>query len=98
LEPVSTTLFSLFKGNPNRREWVIACLEGTWAKLLGDRLAAVCRPVRFDDSDLSIEILEREWYPVFQSVKEELLDKLRAATAGEVRAITFKMQSLTGSR
>jgi hypothetical protein len=90
-------LFSLFKEKPNHGQWVIACLEGAWPKLLGDRLAAVCRPVRFENADLLIEVLDREWDQAVKSVKPALLEKLRAATANEVKTITFSRQSIAGN-
>jgi len=97
LEPVFGMLFSLFKEKPNHGQWVIACLEGAWPKLLGDRLAAVCRPVRFENADLLIEILDREWDQAVKSVKPALLEKLQAATANEVKTITFSRQSIVGN-
>ena len=98
LEPLSNVLFSLFKGKPNHGQWVVACLEGAWPKLLGDRLAAVCRPVRLENADLLIEILDHEWDQAVRSVKQTLIEKLQAATANEVKTITFSRQSLVGSR
>ena len=97
MEPVFGMLFSLFKEKPNHGQWVIACLEGAWPKLLGDRLAAVCRPVRFENADLLIEILDSEWDQAVKSVKPALLEKLRAATANEVKTITFSRQSIVGN-
>ena len=97
MEPVFGMLFSLFKEKPNHGQWVIACLEGAWPKLLGDRLAAVCRPVRFENADLLIEILDREWDQAVKSVKPALLEKLQAATANEVKTITFSRQSIVGN-
>ena len=97
MEPVFGMLFSLFKEKPNHGQWVIACLEGAWPKLLGDRLAAVCRPVRFENADLLIEILDREWDQAVKSVKPALLEKLQAATANEVKTITFSRRSIVGT-
>jgi hypothetical protein len=97
LEPLSGVLFSLFRGRPNHGQWVIACLEGTWPKLLGDRLSAVCRPVRLENADLLIEILDSEWDQAVKSVKDTLLDKLRAATADEVKTISFSRQPVVDS-
>ena len=91
-------MFSLFREKPNHGQWVLACLEGAWQKLLGERLAAVCRPVRFENADLSIEILDSEWEQAVKGVKEALLEKLRTATADEVRTITFSRQLVSGSR
>jgi hypothetical protein len=98
LEPLFGVLFSLYKGKPNHGPWVIACLQGAWSKLLGERLGAVCRPARLEDSDLRIEILDQQWESAVKSVKSELLEKLRTATANEVKTISFGRQSAGDSR
>ncbi len=82
-------MFSLFKGQANHEKWVLACLEGAWPKLLGEKLAAVCRPVHFQDASLQIEILDGAWEQAMKGVKGAVLEKLQAATAGEVRTISF---------
>jgi hypothetical protein len=92
LEPLFGVLYSLYKGQPNHGHWVVSCLEGSWPRILGERLAGVCRPVSFENSDLRIEILDREWDKAMQSVKQALLEKLRAATASEVKSISFSQQ------
>lgn len=89
LEPLFGVLFSLFRGQPNHGQWVVACLEGAWPKILGDKLAGVCRPVRLENADLLIEICNREWESAVKSVHAELLQKLRSATENEVRTISF---------
>jgi hypothetical protein len=89
LEPLFHVLYSLYKGQPTHGQWVVACLEGSWSKLLGERLAAVCRPASFENSELRIEILDQEWNQAMQSVKPVLLEKLRTATANEVKSISF---------
>ena len=92
-------LFSLYRGTPQHGEWVIGCLKGAWPKLLGGKLAGVCRPVRFENSKLIIEILDPDWEEAVKSVQPALLEKLRTATAGEVRRITVdSRQSAVGSR
>jgi hypothetical protein len=91
LEKVSSILFSLYRGTPDYGEWIISCLNSAWLKLLGNRLATVCRPARFDGSTLEIEILENDWKAAIKSVEAELLEKLRATTAGEVKKIKFSM-------
>jgi len=67
---------------------VVSCLQGAWPKLLGDKLAAVCKPVSFEGSTLAIEILEPQWEEAVRSVRPELLEKLRSATSGQVAKIT----------
>jgi hypothetical protein len=87
VEQLCGVLFSLHRGTPKHGEWVIACLTGAWSRLIGDRLAAACRPVRFKDSALTIEVLDINWVEAVKSVKPELMKKLRTATAGEVKNI-----------
>ena len=98
MESLFNVLFSVRKGMPDHGQWVVACLQGAWPKLLGDRLAAVCRPVGLEDSDLQIEILDQGWEQALKSVKTELVDKLRSATANEVKTVSFSRQSLVVSR
>ena len=87
MEPLFGLLFSLHRGTPQYGDWVVACLQGAWPKLLGERLAAACRPARFNGSKLVVEILDGAWADALKSVEPELLEKLRTATAGEVKAI-----------
>jgi hypothetical protein len=87
LEKVFGVLFSVWRGAPNQGEWVIACLRGAWPKILGERLAAVSAPVSFDGSILVIEIKDPQWEEAFRSVRPTLLEKLRCATAGEIKRI-----------
>ena len=82
-------MFSLFRGKANHEKWVLACLEGAWPKLLGERLATICRPAHFQDANLQIEILDSAWDQAMNGVKEAVLKKLRTATADEVRTISF---------
>ncbi len=98
MEPLTGVLYSLYRGTPNHGQWVLTCLEGAWPKLLGDRLALVCRPSRFENGTLSVEILDHEWVSAVKSVRESLVEKLRTATAGEVKSLTFSRQLAVGSR
>jgi hypothetical protein len=98
VEPLFGVLFSLNKGKSNHGEWVIACLQGAWPKLLGERLAAVCRPARLEGANLQIEILDQAWESAVRSVKAEVVERLRTATADEVRSVSFSRQPAAGSR
>jgi len=98
LEPLFRVLYSLYKGQPNHGQWVVACLEGSWPRIVGERLAAVCRPASFENSELRIEILDREWDAAVREVKPALLEKLRTETANEVKNISFVRESFPGSR
>jgi uncharacterized membrane protein len=90
MEPVSGILFSLYRGTQHHGEWIVACLEGAWPGIMGERLAKVCRPLAFKDFDLVVEITDAAWERALRSVKKNIAEKLRAATSGEVRSITLK--------
>jgi hypothetical protein len=100
LEQLFSVLLLLYRGTPQHSEWVVACLNGAWPKLLGERLAAVCRPARFEGSELVVEILNNDWEKAVQSVKPMLLEKLRTATAGEVKtiAVVSGQRSITSTK
>jgi hypothetical protein len=83
-------LFSLYRGTGNNNDWIVACLAEAWPKILGDRLAAVCRPVLFRNSELVIELLDNGWEGAFKSVQPDLLNKLQTATAGEVKFLSVR--------
>jgi hypothetical protein len=88
LDQLFGVLLSLQRGTPRYSDWVIACLSGAWSRLLGDRLAAACRPARFDGSKLIVEILDGNWTEAIQAIKPELTEKLRTITAGEVKSVS----------
>jgi len=88
LEKLFGLLFSIYRGTPKHGEWVVACLQGAWQKLLGDKLAAVCAPASFDGSTLVIEVIDPQWNEAVRSVVPALLEKLRTATAGEVSRVS----------
>jgi hypothetical protein len=87
LEKLFGVLFSVSRGTPRHGEWVVACLQGAWPKLIGERLATVCVPISFNGSTLVIEVKDHQWEEALRSVRPALLDKLRTATAGEVSKI-----------
>jgi hypothetical protein len=87
LEQLFDVLLSLHRGTPQYGEWVIACLEGAWPKLVGDRLARVCRPVRFFESELVIEMMDNDWEDAVKNLRPMVLEKLRAATSCEIKSI-----------
>jgi len=89
LEPLFGVLVSLQRGTPRHGAWVVACLQGAWPRLIGEKLASVCRPALFRDAELVVEITDRDWEGAVRSVQGALLDKLRAATAGEIRQISL---------
>ena len=93
MENLFGVLFSLYLGTPKHGEWVVACLQGAWPRLLGDRLAAVCRPASFDNSTLAIEILDPKWEEAVKSVRSALQERLRSVSSGIVNTI-----SVTGAK
>ena len=93
-----SVLLGLHRGRPEHGNWVITCLKGAWEKILGERLAAVCRPVRVNNSELVVEILDREWEKALESIRPDLVQKLRIATGDEIKTLSFSLQSAVRSR
>jgi predicted nucleic acid-binding Zn ribbon protein len=89
MEPISRILFTLFRGSPQRGEWIVACLEGAWAGLMGDRISQVCRPLRFENACLTIEILDAAWDETLRGMEPELLLRIRQSTGDEIRELHF---------
>jgi hypothetical protein len=87
LEPLFSALFSLHRGTPQHGEWVIGCLQAAWGSLVGQRLAAACRPVQYSKSELIVEILDNSWEDAVKNLKPELLNKLRAVTSCKISSI-----------
>ncbi len=98
MKQLFSILLGVYRGTPRHSNWVVVCLGGAWAKLVGDRLAAVCRPVRMNDTELVVEILDRDWEDALKSVESNLQQKLEAATMGIVKTLSFSRQSAVGSR
>ena len=92
MEPLSSILFSLYRGTPYHGAWLIACLENRWSNIIGERLSRVCRPSHFKDSELVIEILDDSWEEALRSVSQDLLEKLRVATTGDVMSLTLVLK------
>ena len=90
MEPAFGILFSLQRGTANHREWVVACLQGAWPKLIGDRLAAVCRPASLRGSELVVEVLDKSWQDALRGIAAELAARLKSQTAGEVRTVSIR--------
>lgn len=89
MEHISTVMFSLFRGTPGHGEWVVHCLQEAWPAIVGQGIARACRPGAFEGSKLTIAVEDAAWGSALASVKDELLDKIRQATGGEVREISF---------
>jgi hypothetical protein len=91
MDSISSVLFTLYRGTPQHGEWIIACLEGAWQALAGERIALVCRPLLFDESCLVIEITDPAWEAPIREMAGELLDRIRTGTCGEVRLLDFRV-------
>ncbi len=87
MEPVGQIVYSIFRGTPRHDEWVLACLQGAWPGLAGERLAAVCRPCSYSEFRLMIEVLDPAWEEPLREIGGELLARIRTATGGEVRVL-----------
>ncbi len=91
MDSISSVLFTLYRGTPQHAEWMIACLEGAWPSLAGERIARTCRPLLFDESCLVIEITDPAWEAAIKEMAGELLDRIRTGTCGEVRCLDFRV-------
>ncbi len=89
MKPVSSILFSLYKGTPQHDEWVVACLQGAWPGLLGDRIALACAPVALNDRKLVVEVRDPGWLPTLSSMSSMLLERIRSTTGVAVAGIVF---------
>lgn len=92
MESISSIIYSIYRGTPRHDEWVVACLQGAWPKLVGERLAGICRPQILESSELHIEILDPTWEEALQGLTDDLVKKLRTATGGEVQSVRFTLR------
>ena len=90
MEPVSRLLYSLYRNQPEHGSWVVACLEGAWAGIVGDKLSQVCRPVAWENYRLIIRVQDQEWTEILQGMKSDVLARIRDATNNEVQDISFR--------
>jgi len=97
LKQLFSILLGIGRGTPQHSNWVLVCLEGAWTKLVGDRLAAVCRPVRLKDSELVVEILDQDWEEAIKGIESDLQQKLESATMGIVKTLSFSGQQPVSS-
>jgi len=89
MEPLSTVIYTLFRGTPQHAEWVISCLEGAWVGILGERLASACRPSRYSEGRLTIAAVDPQWQEALQEMRSDLAARIRESTAGEVREVAI---------
>jgi hypothetical protein len=91
MEPVSDMIFSLFRGTPQHGEWLLACLRGAWPGIVGDRIARVCSPAACNGPALVVAIHDAAWESVLQTMRPEVLAKIRSASRGEIRGLSFTL-------
>jgi hypothetical protein len=89
MELLSTSLLSVFRGTPNHGLWITACLQGAWPGMVGEKLAAVCRPALLSQAELVVEVLDPDWLPVLSGMKKELLTRIRAFAGDEIQRLTL---------
>ncbi|MBN2318602.1 MAG: DUF721 domain-containing protein [Acidobacteria bacterium] len=80
-------LFSLQRGTSRHGLWVVECLKGSWPRLVGDKLAAICRPANLKDTVLTVEVTDGAWLDTVRGLQAELQDKLSSVTGGEVKKL-----------
>jgi hypothetical protein len=89
MESVSAALLAIFRGTESHGPWLIACLEGAWPGLIGEKAAAVCRPASVNDAELIIEVLDPDWLPALAGMRSRLLERIRTFTGDEVRKLSL---------
>jgi hypothetical protein len=82
-------LFSLQRGTPFHGQWVLECLKGSWDRIVGRRLAMVCRPETLNGSVLRVRVMDPEWMHAVKGLRAEIQEKLRSETCGEVSKLVL---------
>ncbi len=72
----------------------LAAVQASWAKAVGERLAAVAVPVAERDGTLTIECVDAVWAQELDLMQEAILERLRGEV-GELapRALRFRVDS-----
>ena len=89
MDPAFRILFSLQRGTPCHGQWVVECLKGSWDRIVGKKLAAVCRPEALKDAVLRVQVVDPEWMHTVRGMRVEIQEKLRSETCGEVRTLVL---------
>jgi hypothetical protein len=92
VKAVSAVVYSLYRGTPHHSGWIVACLTGAWCGIMGERIAAACRPVSLRGNELVVEVTDGAWFPALSGMKNELLRLIRTATGGAVGQLTLTTQ------
>jgi len=71
---------------------MVACLQGAWRGLLGEKLSSVCRPLSMRRLELVVEVSDAAWLPALSAMKSELLERIRSVTGDEVQLIFLALK------
>jgi len=91
MKPIASILPSIFRDSPDHRLWVVACLEGSWQEIVGAGIARICRPLRLDNSNLVLEILDPSWESTLKGMERDVLEKIRQFAGNEVKQLSFRV-------
>lgn len=61
--------------NPESRRVV---LQRTWERALGEQVSRRCRPVRFADGVLTVEVVDTSWAKQLQAMSADLIGRVNA--------------------
>jgi predicted nucleic acid-binding Zn ribbon protein len=87
MESISNLIFSLFRGTPQHADWVTACLQGAWERIVGPGIARACRPAALSGTELLVSVQDATWEATLRSLRDQMLEKVRLATGGEVQSL-----------
>jgi hypothetical protein len=90
MKDASGILYGIYRGTQAHEPWVVACLQGAWSRLIGARLAEACRPSALRGHRLEVEVLDPTWLTALEGMRTELVERVRAATGGEVRSVELR--------
>ncbi len=58
---------------------------------MGDGIARICRPLRLDNSNLVLEILDPSWESTLKGMERDVLEKIRQFAGNEVKQLSFRV-------
>jgi predicted nucleic acid-binding Zn ribbon protein len=65
--------------NPESRQ---VLLQRTWERALGEKISRRCRPLRFNDAVLTVEVTDSSWADQLQSMSADLVSRINKALGG----------------
>lgn len=54
-------------------------LQRTWERALGDKVSRRCRPLRFQDQVLTVEVTDSSWAKQLQAMSADVISRINAA-------------------